>query len=127
MDSSQKHSRMHARLLVLSAVVYVPALLVARHLGDGSGPLASVLLALAFLAGLGMIVFAVQAVRHGDELQQRIHLEALAVAFVAVVVITFTALFAPPFLPSDLRWEDLWLLLSGFWLVGLARAYWRRR
>jgi hypothetical protein len=127
MDSSQRHSRKHSRLLVLSAVVYVPTLLMARRIGDGSAILSTTLLSVAFLAGLGMIVFAVQAVRYGDELQQRIHLEALAVAFVAVVLVTFTALFAPPFLPRDLRWEDLWLLLSGFWLVGLGRAYWRRR
>lgn len=127
MDSNQRQSRKHSRLLVTSAAVYVPSLLVARRDADGSDPLSTILLAVAFLAGLGMIVFAVQAVRYGDELQQRIHLEALAVAFVAVVFVTFTALFAPPFFPEDLRWEDLWLLLSGFWLAGLARAHWRRR
>lgn len=127
MGSSQKRSRTYSRRLVLCSMVYVPALLSAQWLSDGGGPLPAALLAVAFLAGLGMIVFAVQSVRHGDELQHRIHLEALAVGFLGLALVTFTAMFAPAWFAGELRWRDLWLLLSALWLVGLARAHLRRR
>jgi hypothetical protein len=127
MGSSQKRSRTYSRRLVLCSVVYVPALLSAQRLSDIGGPLPVALLAVAFVAGLGMIVFAIQSVRHGDELQHRIHLEALAVGFLALALVTFTAMFAPAWFTRELRWRDLWLLLSAFWLVGLAQAHLRRR
>lgn len=130
MGPSQRRSRRDKRRLLVAAIVYVPALLAAEaYAGAAGGGL--VLFIPALLAGLAMILFAVASVRHGDELQQRIHLEALAFAFVGLAVACFAlAVLDTPAgdsLPSEIGWNRLWIALSTFWCVGLAAAHWRHR
>jgi hypothetical protein len=82
-------------------------------------------------AGLAMMLFAVAAVRHGDELQRLVHLEALAFAFVGLAVVCLVLAILPTpaggELPEGIRWIHLWILLSTLWCVGLGAAHWRHR
>ena len=130
MASSQEQAKKDRRRLFFAAVVYVPALLAADAYAGPSGA-GVVLFAPALLAGLAMMLFAVASVRHGDELQRLIHLEALAFAFVslAVVCLVLSILAAPAgdALPGAIRWIHLWILLSTLWCVGLGAAHWRHR
>ena len=126
MGPSQQRSKRDQRRLLLAALVYVPSLLAADAYADRVD-LGIVLYLPALIAGLGMILFAIASVRHGDELQRLIHLEALAFAFVALAISCFAlALLEQPagdILPSDVTWHHLWIGLSSLWCVGLAAAY----
>lgn len=130
MGPSQQRSKRDQRRLLLAALVYVPSLLAAEAYADRVEA-GLVLFVPALLAGLAMILFAVGSVRHGDELQRLIHVEALAFAFVALAVSCFAlAVLAEPAgaaLPSGIGWNHLWIGLSAFWCGGLAAAYWRHR
>lgn len=109
------------------AAIYVPTVLLANAFSGETGLLPLMLSVPPFLAGMAMIYFAVQAVRHGDELQRLIHLEALALGFIGLALVTFTFSVLPTGVPERVRWIDVWVLLSGAWLLGLARAHWRHR
>lgn len=130
MGPSQQRSRRDQRRLLLAALVYVPSLLAAEAYADRVDA-GLVLFVPALLAGLAMILFAIGSVRHGDELQRLIHLEALAFGFVALAVSCFAlAVLAEPtgdVLPSGIGWNELWIGLSTFWCGGLLAAYWRHR
>jgi len=70
----------------------------------------------------------IKGVRQMDELEQRIHLEALAVAFPLALILLMTlgllelAMRLPP---EDLSYRHVWALLPLFYFGGLALA--RRR
>lgn len=127
MGSSQRRARRDRGRLLAATVVYVPGLLLAQALGDAPPPVPALLLLVPFLAGLAMIHFGVQSVRHGDELQRLVHLQALAFAFVGLAVLCFTLALLPLGLPSSIGWIDLWVVMSTLWLVGLGLATWRHR
>lgn len=130
MAPSQQRARRDRRRLLVAAAIYVPALLLADALAPSS---AAGVLAFtpALIAGLAMILFAVASVRHGDELQRLVHLEALAFAFVGLAVVCLVlAVLAEPAgdqLPGAIRWIHLWILLSTLWCLGLGAAHWRHR
>jgi hypothetical protein len=71
------------------------------------------------------LVSFVQAQRHSDELERRIQLEALAVAFPLTMVLVMTlgllelAIHLPP---QDWSYRHVWAFLPVFYLVGLALA-----
>jgi energy-converting hydrogenase Eha subunit C len=130
MGPSQQRSKRDQRRLLLAALVYVPSLLAAEAYADRVDA-GLVLFVPALLAGLAMILFAIGSVRHGDELQRLIHVEALAFAFVALAVSCFAlAVLAEPAgaaLPSVIGWNHLWIALSSLWCGGLVVAHWRHR
>lgn len=70
----------------------------------------------------------INGVRQMDELEQRIHLEALAIAFPLALILLMTlgllelAMRLPP---EDLSYRHVWAFLPLFYFVGLALA--RRR
>lgn len=70
----------------------------------------------------------IKGVRHMDELEQRIHLEALAVAFPLAMILLMTlgllelAIKLPP---EDLGYRHVWAFLPAIYFAGLALA--RRR
>lgn len=130
MAPSQQRARRDRRRLLIAAAVYVPALLAADGYAEATGA-GMLVFTPALVAGLAMMLFAVASVRHGDELQRLVHLEALAFAFVglAVVCLVLAVLTAPAGgqLPEAIRWIHLWILLSTLWCLGLAAAHWRHR
>ncbi|HOA25767.1 MAG: hypothetical protein WBH90_11325 [Aggregatilineales bacterium] len=77
------------------------------------------------------IIFAVMAVvrrvRTLDELQQRIQLEALAFAFCATAIVTFTYGFLELVGLPHLDWLWVFPLMCSLWAVGLGIASWRYR
>ena len=70
----------------------------------------------------------IKGIRGMDELERRIHLEALAVAFPLTLILLMTlglleiAIKLPP---EDLSYRHVWALLPGFYFLGLYFA--RRR
>lgn len=72
--------------------------------------------------------YFVDSLRRGDELERRIQLEALAIAFpLAVLLLMILALveLAMPLNPDDWSYRHVWTFLPVFWLGGQAIA--RRR
>lgn len=72
-------------------------------------------------------IAVVRFFREIDELQRRIQLEALAVAFTATAVITLTYGFLQNAGLPDLNWVWVWPIMGIFWAIGLAVARWRYR
>ena len=70
----------------------------------------------------------IRTMREADELERRIQLEALAIAYpLAIVLIMLLALvqLAVPLNPNDWSYRHVWPFLPMFWLAGQAIA--RRR
>ncbi len=70
----------------------------------------------------------VHSVSDGDELERRVQLEALAVAFPLTLLLVMTLgllQIAVPLPPEDWSYRHIWPLLYVFYMVGLMRA--RRR
>jgi hypothetical protein len=88
-----------------------------------------VLIALAPLPAFAWFLWSfVQAVSATDELERRIQLEALAVAFPLTISLIMTLgllQIAVPLNPDDWSYRHIWPFLYVFYLVGLTRA--RRR
>lgn len=131
MTTSQERSRRAKRRIAISATVYVPALLAAARIDALPPWVRTLLVTITLLSGLAMIVFGVQAGRHGDELERLMHLEALAVAFVGLAGLGLIAMIVPLGLdtpiPERIAWIDLWVILSVLWTGGLAWAHRRHR
>jgi hypothetical protein len=76
----------------------------------------------------GVLWFFIRAVRGADELERRIHLEALAVAFpLSMLMLMVLGLLdlAIDLNPDDWSYRHLWPFMTVFWLIGMALA--RRR
>ena len=113
--------------LALWAVSYVTARLGAEVLSRGSLPLL-VLVAIPALPFAWFLYAMIGAIRTADELERRIHLEALAVAFpLALFLLMVLGLLqlATDLNPADWSHRHLWPFLIVFWLLGQAMA--RRR
>lgn len=73
------------------------------------------------------VLAIVRHVRRLDELQRRIQLEALALAFPSSALATFSyGLLQRVGLPP-LNWTWVWLVMTGFWLLGTVVATRRYR
>jgi hypothetical protein len=70
-----------------------------------------------------------RALRNADELQRRIHLEALALAFLTtmLVLMMLGLLDAPPMGPLGLPLRDLWFFLPPLYAICFAVASQRYR
>lgn len=114
-----------AGILVLAS--YVAARVAAERLAPGSPMLiALVVLPIAPFAWLMLLV--IDGIRRADELERRIHLEALAVAFpLTVLMLMLLGLLelATDLDPANWSYRHLWPYAVLFWFAGIALA--RRR
>ena len=109
----------------MGAVTAVLALAAAAWIlvTDEGGPLAIVSLVLPVLAGAMMVATIMTASRHMDELQRRIHLEALAMAFGALSLVAFVLIGLDEMgRPYAVRPGLFLLLIDGLWLGGYLLA-----
>ena len=132
---SLQHARTDKAALV-SVALWVLTYFAARFVldADGTGLLArgsvgALLVALApippFTAALW---FMIRGIAGADELERRVHLEALAVAFpLSVLMLMVLGLLdlAIDLNPADWSYRHLWPIMAMFWFLGLALA--RRR
>jgi hypothetical protein len=121
----EERIRQTRRLLLLSvgvALAIVAAAWVGRQL-----PLRSPgRIAIALLQGAAttvLIVAMVRPMKQYDELQRRIHLEALALAFVGTAIISSTYGFLVNAGLPDIDWADwIWPGMVVLWVIGLVIA-----
>jgi hypothetical protein len=114
--------------VILSALTWVLVYLFTRRLLD-SGQLAEGLRIVVALAPLlpfaFFLTFLLAGIRSMDELQRRIQLEALAVAFpLAILFFMLLGLLelAIPLSPDDWSYRHTWSYLPLFYFIGLAIA-----
>ena len=118
------------RFLALSfacAVLVVGVALIARQYPKGS-TLRIVMAGIQGIATGGIIVSSMLRLRRLDELQQRIQLEALAIAFTSIGVLATAYGFLVNAGLPDIDWGGLvWPAMVGFWVLGLIYANRRYR
>jgi hypothetical protein len=110
-------------LAILSAVLFIGAAMVNR-LAD-PGPVVRLVLAILPVLPLGVLAWAIlRAIQHLDELQRRIHLDAMSAAFVGgifVAVIYGQLQHARINLPP-LNWAFFYPVLLVLWTVAYVVA-----
>jgi hypothetical protein len=113
---------------LISAVVFVLGYFLARALLEQTGvaqPLRIVIALLPVLPFAAMLYHIIRGVRQMDELEQRIHLEALAIAFPLSLVLLMTLgllELATSLPPEDFSYRHVWAMLPLFYFGGLALA-----
>ncbi|MBV9789493.1 MAG: hypothetical protein JOZ51_15010 [Chloroflexi bacterium] len=65
--------------------------------------------------------------RHIDELQRQIQLEALGFAFAATAILTLAYGFLENVGFPRVNWIFIWPIMGGLWAMGIALARWRYR
>ena len=110
-----------------AAAVIFGAALAAKQFERGSAPR----IALAVLQGLASasaVILPVRSIRGLDEMQQRIHLEALAFAFAGTgVLTTMFGFLANAGLPAVDWGTYVWPLMVLLWAIGVLIAHRRYR
>lgn len=111
--------------LVGYAIVLVASIRLLGHYGDTTWryPLA---VSPVLPAAIALIAF-VRFFRKSDELEQRIHLEALAFAFGGSALATFAYGFLEGAGFPHLNWTFVWPVMAVFWAAGSAVAKRRYR
>ena len=113
---------------LISAVLFVMAYLAARIVlkQDGMAESTRIVAALLPVAPFAWMLWEIiKGVRSMDELEQRIQLEALAVAYPLVLILMMTlglleiAIALPP---EDLSYRHVWAMLPVLYFIGLAIA-----
>jgi hypothetical protein len=74
------------------------------------------------LPAVGVLIAFLRFFRGVDELEQRIHLEALAFAFGASALATFAYGFLEGAGFPHLNWTFVWPVMGAFWAIGSAVA-----
>jgi len=112
---------------LLAAAVIIVAALVAKGYPRGSGAR----IALALVEGIATavcVIFPVWSLRHLDELQRRIQLEALAIAFVGTGVLGAGYGFLQSAGLPQIDWGAfIWPAMVGLWAIGYVVASRRYR
>lgn len=75
-----------------------------------------------------LLWFIISGIRSMDELERRVHLEALAVAYPLAILLLMTLgllQLAVPLSPEDWSYRHVWVFLPIFYFMGLTIA-WRR-
>ncbi len=128
--SKEERARQTGRLLMLSVAVAI-AIVAAAWWGKQLPLRSTGRIALALFQGAVtavLIVAMVRPMRQYDELQRRIHLEALALAFVGTAIIATTYGFLVNAGLPDIDWADwIWPGMVVLWVVGLMIANRRYR
>ncbi|EIU5454198.1 TPA: hypothetical protein ACPHWC_005342 [Pseudomonas aeruginosa] len=113
------HKRFFLELL-LALVAYAAAVLISGQLLAGTEPGAGrvflALLPVPPMVALALVV--IRYLRRLDEMARRIHLEALALAFVGTALLTFTYGFLETIGFPKLSMFFVWPLMGAFWVIG---------
>lgn len=110
--------------------VYVAALIVSNSLlstlepGHALEPFISLL---PMVPAAALCWAVIRQVRRADEMQRIIHFEALAIAFAATALSTFSYGFLEGVGFPKLSMFAVWPLMAGFWVVGNVIAHRRYR
>lgn len=116
---------------LISAILFVMAYFIARLIlqqEDTAATLKIIVALLPVAPFIWMLWEIIKGVRRMDELQQRIQLEALSIAFPISLILLMTlglleiAIKLPP---EDFSYRHVWMMLPLFYFIGLAMA--RRR
>lgn len=108
-------------VLWASLAVYAGALVISLKLLQSgvTDPALQIAIALLPVLGVGMAVFAIVGqIQRLDEMQRRVQLEALALAFVGTAVFTLTYGFLENVGFSKLPTFAIWPIMASLWLVG---------
>lgn len=114
-----------------ASIVFVLSYFASRALleADGAGDLYRVAAALLPVVPFAWMLWEIfKGIRGMDELEQRIQLEALALAFPLALLLLMTLgllEIAVKLPPEDLGYRHVWAMMPALYLAGLARA--RRR
>ncbi|HBO6753913.1 TPA: hypothetical protein L4855_006449, partial [Pseudomonas aeruginosa] len=113
------HKRFFLELL-LALVGYAAAVLISGQLLAGTEPGAGrvflALLPVPPMVALALVV--IRYLRRLDEMARRIHLEALALAFVGTALLTFAYGFLETTGFPKLSMFFVWPLMGAFWAIG---------
>lgn len=118
MQTDPHRTRFHPYLLALVAALLTLAAAWGASVNDLS-PLVRALLAAVQVAPFVVLLWVFwQSLRRWDELQRRVHLEAVALAFAGTGLLTASY----GFLQQDAgapsaNWGFLWPIMTGLWLV----------
>jgi hypothetical protein len=117
------------RRMALSAAVYVLALVFClRLLRDDMDPTLRLALALApALPGLVLVASVGMAIARLDEMQRRIQVEAMAIAFGGTLLVTVTWGLLARVGVAQPNWLWVGLVMMGLWLAGKLWMLWRYR
>ena len=122
---SQELIRWRRRTLGLALIVAL-IILGAAWVGRGLPLRSPGRIALALLQGVAstvLIVAIARPIRLYDELQRRIQLEAIAIAFTATAILATTYGFLVKAGLPDIDWgEWIWPAMTGLWAIGLTIA-----
>ncbi len=123
--TKEQRTRWVRRFLALAVVIAV-LILGAAWLGRQFPPRSPARIAIALAQGAlfaALIVQTLRPLRHFDELQRRIHLEALALAFAGTGILGTTYGFLITAGLPEIEWSAwIWPVMVGLWSVGLAIA-----
>ena len=109
---------------VLALVLVFTSSWVLQHVAVGLN--LRVALALAPLVPAGLFIIAlVRATRQFDELQQRIYLESVAIAFVITVLLTFVFAGLQRAGLYTAKWDDIGNTMMIVWLLAYLINVWR--
>ena len=89
-------------------------------LGSGTvtGPWATIVSLIPMLPALFVVIVVMRQLRASDELQQRIQLEALSLAFAGTALITFSYGFLENVGYPKLSMFYVWPLMASLWIIG---------
>lgn len=119
------------RWALVSAVLWVLSYFFARvalKVADPGSAAAVLVVLVPIPAFAAMLWFLIKGIAGADELERRIHLEALAVAFPLSMLLLMTLGLldlAIDLNPADWSYRHVWPMLALFWFVGLVVARWR--
>lgn len=113
---------------ITSTVIWVLSYMAARAALDvvERGSALSIVIALAPILPFMVVLYVIiRGIRGVDELERRIQLEALAIAFplsVLLVMLLGLLQLATDLNPADWSYRHIWPLMGMFWIAGAAIA-----
>ncbi len=125
MDTS--HNARYIGVAAVAALIIIAAALGERQFPPGTAARIGFAL-IQSLATAVVVVMPLRALRHLDEMQRRIQLEALAIAFVGAGILCSTYGFLEKALATRLDWVfAIWPAMVLLWIAGMLIAYRRYR
>lgn len=124
MNASEKKGRWDGWMCLGTAGTFILAYFGARAVFEMRAPGVALKMLAALLPAAAFLWFAwafVSMMRQQDELQRRIQLEALAIAYpLAIAIVMMISLFQKA---GFLEWEPMWIYLPMTYFLGLTLAH----
>jgi hypothetical protein len=125
----RRRTRSYALQMLAVLAVYAPLLigtiiLVEDHSDAWWRFPVALLPVLPFIVGTWVVL---RFIRQEDELQQRISLMSLSIAFAGTAIVTFGYGFLQIAGAPDANWTLVWPIMGMFWIIGGFVARWRYR